>query len=178
MTTSAAGFFRLGFRGMAAITHGGFLFHSNTIDPVVKYRVKGMFREKKLGILASGVILTNVMALRTIVGLMMGLAIQLALMQPLLSGSEVSHCAGSTCCEELASCPCANNDDAEKQPSPIAPAPVDSKLGAPRARHLDCSLLWIQPEVLEAEVGTTSIPASHLGFEGVPLSVAFCTFVI
>jgi hypothetical protein len=36
-------------------------------------------------------------------------------------------------------------------------------------------ILW---EASQGVVATASIPESHVGFAGVPLSVAFCTFVI
>jgi hypothetical protein len=118
------------------------------------------------------------MTLRAMVRLIMGLTIQFALMQPMWSANPVSHCAESSCCEGLPACPCASNDDPDQKPAPLAPAPVDLKLSAPKARELDLTALLILWETSQAVVATASIPESHGGFAGVPLSVAFCTFVI
>jgi hypothetical protein len=129
--------------------------------------------------MVSAITLIPVTAFRTIMGLIMGLAIQLALLQPLLSADSVSdRCAAAGCCDEMASCPCASNGDPEQKPAPIAPAQLDSKLSPPKARELDLLPLLIPPDTSEAVVAAASIPESHVGFAGVPLSVAFCTFVI
>ena len=128
--------------------------------------------------MASDVTHIHVSGIRTIIGLILGLAIQFALVQPSLATKPASHCAASSCCEELSSCPCASNDDAEQRPSPLAPAPVDLKLSPPKARELDFITLLKVLERAGPIAPPASIPESHVGFTGVPLSLAFCTFVI
>jgi len=87
--------------------------------------------------------------------------------------------AGShDCCQGKTSCPCASESKQIPQQIPAAPAPVDLKLNAPKARELDFLTLFFLPETPEAVPVTASFPESRVGFTGVPLSVAFCSFVI
>ncbi|MEO8614134.1 MAG: hypothetical protein ABI600_03255 [Luteolibacter sp.] len=55
---------------------------------------------------------------------------------------------------------------------------MDLKLSAPKARELDFLTLFFLTDSSETVPCIASFPESHCGFSGVPLSVAFCTFVI
>jgi len=124
-----------------------------------------------------------VTVIKSIVGLFLGLVIQLSQIQPCAAADTKPACpsvaAGThDCCGGKTSCPCANNSEQTPTPAPIIPAAADLKLSAPKARELDFLALLFLPEISEAVPATASIPESHVGFSGVPLSVAFCTFVI
>ena len=82
-----------------------------------------------------------------------------------------------SCCESLQSCPCAKKSDPDQKPSPLIPLSGDLKWFASKASEpagLD-ELILTQTEF---EVGTGSQREGPIAFAGVPLSVAFCCFVI
>ena len=121
--------------------------------------------------------------LKSIVGLFLGLVIQLSQVQPCSAADFKQPCPtvkahSHSCCEGKTACPCASKSEQAPTPIPIAPASVDLKLNAPKLRELDFLTLFFLPEFSEAVPATASVSQSHNGFTGVPLSVAFCTFVI
>ena len=139
--------------------------------------------EKKIGIINHRANLTTVTVLKSIVGLFLGLVIQLSQVQPCAAMDSQLPCpsvAASVhdCCKGKSSCPCAGRSEQAPTPAPAVPVSVDLKLNAPKARELDFLSLFFLPEISEAVPATASFPESHSGFSGVPLSVAFCTFVI
>lgn len=121
------------------------------------------------------------MIFKFVIALFLGLVIQFSQVQASLAAESGKSCgeAGEamSCCEGLQSCPCAKGGDSEQKPSPLIPAALDLKtllsktsesinldaLVSPRAETIKC-------------FATQTDPAS--GFAGVPLSVAFCRFLI
>lgn len=141
------------------------------------------FLEKKIGIITHRVTLITVTVLKSIVGLFLGLVIQLSQVQPCAAADSKLPCPSVAarvhdCCKGKASCPCMGKSEQAPMPVPAVPVSVDLKLNAPKARELDFLALFFLPEISEAVLATASIPESRSGFTGVPLSVAFCTFVI
>ena len=125
----------------------------------------------------------GVMTLKSIVGLFLGLVIQLSQVQACPATDSTPSCpavaaSAHDCCKEKTSCPCALESKKAPLPIPAAPAPVDLKLSAPKVRELDFLALFFLPKIPEAVPAIASFPESHVGFAGVPLSVAFCSFVI
>ena len=125
----------------------------------------------------------GVMILKSIVGLFLVLVIQLSQVQACPATESNPSCpavaaSAHDCCKEKTSCPCVSERKQAPQPIPAAPAPVDLKLSAPKVRELDFLALFFLPKISEAVPATASFPESHRGFTGVPLSVAFCSFVI
>ena len=121
--------------------------------------------------------------LKSIVGLFLGLVIQLSQIQPCAAADTALSCPSVAakvhdCCKGKSSCPCASKSERAPIPAPAIPAAVDLKLNVPKVREADFLALFFLPEISEAVPATASIPESHVGFSGVPLSVAFCTFVI
>ncbi len=121
--------------------------------------------------------------LKSIVGLFLGLVIQLSQVQPCQAAESKHSCPPASahsrsCCEGKAACPCVSKGEQVPTPNPIAPPTVDLKLAAPKLREIDIFALFYLLEFSEAVPATASASESHSGFTGVPLSVAFCTFVI
>ncbi|MBK1882782.1 hypothetical protein JIN85_10170 [Luteolibacter pohnpeiensis] len=122
------------------------------------------------------------MAIKSIVALFLGLLLQLSQVQAGLACLTTDDCAPMkshtmSCCADQASCPCASNSEDEPKPAPIAPATAQLKLEFPAPVELDH-----EPGMLIASglpVAPPSVPADlNVGYEGVPLSVAFCSYVI
>jgi hypothetical protein len=122
------------------------------------------------------------MHIKSIIALFMGLVIQLSQVQAscMASGSAKS-CGTETqamsCCDGLESCPCADEGDSNQTPTPLTPAAVDLKpLISPAPERISPAALF--PPRTDAVVPTASWVELRSGFSGVPLSVAFCRFVI
>ena len=121
------------------------------------------------------------MGMRSIVALFLGLLIQLSQVQSCLAAEPAKPCATKAhpgcCCDGMRSCPCAKDSDQNQKPAPLIPAALDLKLlisKTPGTHGLDALI----PPPAAAVVFTASSPKSRNGFAGVPLSVAFCRFVI
>ncbi len=141
------------------------------------------FRKRRLEYPRDTFTLMCVALLKFTVGLFLGLVIQLSQIQPCVAADSEQSCPTvaarvHTCCEGKVSCPCANNSQQAPTPAPAIPVSVDLKLNAPKARELDFITLFFLPDSSNAKPGIVRFPESTFGFLGVPLSVAFCSFVI
>ncbi len=121
------------------------------------------------------------MAIKSIIALFLGLVIQLSQVQLGSAAEPVKSCGGNAhsmcCCDGLQSCPCAKESDSDHKPSPLIPAQGDLKWLVSKATEptgLDKSSF----PLTEAVVSTGSQMEARSAFAGVPLSVAFCRFVI
>jgi len=121
------------------------------------------------------------MNLRSIIGLLMGLVIQLSQVPSCLAAKGTEPCTTqghpAGCCEGLESCPCAGSTNSAPTPAPLIPAEVELKCLISPAPAANDSQLVVSPpaDCLNSSVSPTE---SRSGFEGVPLSVAFCSFII
>lgn len=121
------------------------------------------------------------MDFRTVIALLMGLLIQLSQVQTCVAGGVIPSCATTArsmaCCDGVKSCPCAKSSESNQKPALPAAAAIELK--------------WLVSETAENDLPGTSVsppndavrPAATVsefrsGFAGVPLSVAFCRFVI
>ncbi len=81
------------------------------------------------------------------------------------------------CCDPGKSCHCASQSESPAKPAPLAPAAPELKFAfiAPPATDDSAApaVASFPPRVLTA-LGT----GARAGYAGVPLSVAFCSFVI
>ena len=121
------------------------------------------------------------MTVKSIIAFLLGLVIQLSQVPSSLAGETAKSCATSMqrmdCCKGMESCPCAKESDQEQKPTPLAPTSVELKLlisKAPDQPSVD-ALIFPPTEALSA---TVSQLENRNGYAGVPLSVAFCRFVI
>ena len=121
------------------------------------------------------------MAIKSIIALFLGLVIQFSQVQSGFATEPGKSCGvladSLCCCAGLQSCPCAKEGDSNQKPGPLIPAapelkPLISK--APATINFD-AMTSPQAEEVEFSVSQTD-PAK--GFAGVPLSVAFCRFII
>jgi hypothetical protein len=124
----------------------------------------------------------GVVNIRVVIALCLGLLFQLFLLggaRPLQESSE--FCCGDSqsmdCCADLDFCPCLEEGDSKQTPTPLIPAGLDLKLGLAQAPGENCPVAMIQ------SAGDVVIPSKFClgarhGFLGVPVSVAFCRFVI
>lgn len=83
-----------------------------------------------------------------------------------------------SCCDGLKSCPCAKECDPAQKPGPLIPAGADLKLLVSKASEptgLDTPTIPQTEELIENVASQTDVRSA---FAGVPLSVAFCRFVI
>jgi hypothetical protein len=121
------------------------------------------------------------MNLKPIAALFMGLVIQFAQMQSCVAASSANPCEGKTpsacCCDGLKSCPCASDSNPDQSPSPLAPAVGDLKFLVSKTPGTNSSNEPISPRT-EDMVSSAPLSEAWKFYPGVPLSVAFCTFVI
>jgi len=120
------------------------------------------------------------MTFKIISALCMGLILQLSQVRLSAAAETGISCGNSesmSCCTGRDSCPCAKESDSQQNPPPLFPATVDFKLLVSKTS---------EPDQLEASVSPPSDKVfsntcrldSMSGYAGLPLSVAFCTFVI
>lgn len=121
------------------------------------------------------------MVIRSIIALFMGLVIQLSQVQPCWASAPTKSCAENSetacCCGGYQSCPCASESDSDQKPAPSIPAAPDLKPLISKAPETHI------PEASATPPAAAEVPAALLiesinGYAGVPLSVAFCSFVI
>ena len=121
------------------------------------------------------------MGIRSIIALFMGLVIQLSQVQLCVAAESTKSCATSgdrmSCCEGLKSCPCAKKSDPVEKPAPLVPAAVDLKLFVSKASGPSGFDVIHFPQSVRVLVSAAR-RESNTGYAGVPLSVAFCRFVI
>ncbi|MES2438443.1 MAG: hypothetical protein V4584_05235 [Verrucomicrobiota bacterium] len=120
------------------------------------------------------------MGLKAIIALFLGLVIQISQVHSGLAAS-VAACGdmnqSMSCCEGTRSCPCISESDPDQKPAPLIPATVELKWFVTRSHEPDRFLAAVAP--LENPVPAVSrVRENRAGYSGVPLSVAFCSFVI
>jgi hypothetical protein len=118
------------------------------------------------------------MDVRSIIALFLGLVIQFSQVPSRVMDQPTKACATAmSCCEGLDACPCARNNESDQKPAPVIPASVELKIAIAIASvsHDTVALL---SKAIEGNAVMGSQRESCVGFAGVPLSVAFCTFVI
>jgi hypothetical protein len=139
------------------------------------------FSEKKIGIPTFRIILTSVNASRAIIALLLALVIQWSQVLGCTAAGSANTCETSatpmSCCDGHDSCPCVSESDPVQKPAPLAPATLDLKLLVAKAVDLLDTAAWISPASEIARV-IPHHPEFRSGFAGVPLSVAYCSFVI
>jgi hypothetical protein len=121
------------------------------------------------------------MDFRTVIALFMGLLIQLSQVQTCVAGGAIPPCATTThsmaCCDGVKSCPCAKSGESNQKPSLPVAAAVDLKWLVSNTDESDLPGTSVSPPI-DAAHPAASVSEFHSGFLGVPLSVAFCRFVI
>ncbi len=121
------------------------------------------------------------MGIKTFIALLMGLVIQLSQVQVRAAPEPSKSCATAGqrmgCCEGLKSCPCAKKSDPKEKPAPLIPASAELKLFVSKASvPVDFDTIYFPQSVHTRVRKSHSEPRN--GYAGVPLSVAFCSFVI
>ncbi len=121
------------------------------------------------------------MVIKSVIALLLGLVIQLSQVPSCLAGETAKPCATSAqrmdCCKDMKSCPCVKGSNQKQKPTPLIPESVDLKFlfsKAPETPRLDALIVPPADTVL----ATASALEIRNGYSGVPLSVAFCCFVI
>lgn len=116
------------------------------------------------------------------VGLLLALAIQLVQMQPALASVEDSTCATdghhACCCTGADHCPCVKS--APERESKAPQSQVSADLKAQDLAKPSSTTAVLEPAFTSGTrpLVTWATDRLPIGFEGVPLSVAFCRFVI
>ena len=122
------------------------------------------------------------MNVRAITALIMGLLLQWSMMGALPAANPAGSCgaeaASMSCCAPDKPCPCLKNqENPGKRQDPLAPKAPDLKSVFTLTSSTDDGV-----SALAAPTPSRSTPharaGSTAGFPGVPLSVAFCSFVI
>ncbi len=117
-------------------------------------------------------------ALKSIIVLFMGLVLQLSQARACLATQTEHACvANMSCCEDLDSCPCASESRENEKPAPLLPAGVDLKVILSKAPEAPAPETRLSPAA-GSRVALVSPALFRNGYAGVPLSVAFCRFVI
>jgi hypothetical protein len=120
--------------------------------------------------------------LRMILALFMGLIIQWSQMHACLGDSTYPKCAepssAMSCCKSIKSCHCAEDTNPEQKPAPVVVVSVDLKLLLSKPPENDRFVTVVCSRSSTSEETAISTPDWHAGFAGVPLSVAFCRFLI
>ncbi|MDB6077324.1 MAG: hypothetical protein JWO82_1071 [Akkermansiaceae bacterium] len=124
------------------------------------------------------------MALRSVVGLLLGMVLQVFLVVPGGALTTTAPCAipqaavVCSCCHQETSCPCAKTTEQKEKP-PVPEAPSSSTL------KIDVAFVpeAVQPLPFAAGIEYGSLlpersPPARAGYSGVGLSVAFCRLVI
>ena len=129
----------------------------------------------------SRITLIAAMAIKSIIALFLGMVIQFSQVQSGFAAEPGKSCGvladSLRCCEGLQSSPCAKESDSNQKPGPLIPAALELKpliSKAPETINLD-AMISPQAEDVGSSVPQTDPPR---GFSEVPLSVAFCRFVI
>lgn len=120
------------------------------------------------------------MGLKAVIALFLGLVIQFSQVQSGLAAS-ISACGDKdqpmSCCEGPKSCPCISETDADQKPTPLIPATVDLKWFVSKPQEPDRFIAVVSPPAASV-LPATRARENRTGYSGVPLSVAFCSFVI
>ena len=118
------------------------------------------------------------MGIKSVIALLLGLVIQLAQV-PLCFALESAapQTPSVCCCTGSDSCPCVSESEPPPRPEPLVSVALDLKwlisqgsaCCRPGPRNVPSTDLTAPP---------VSLPESHRGYPGVPLSVAFCCYII
>lgn len=118
---------------------------------------------------------------RSIVALFLGLVIQFSQVPTRAADQPANPCATQSiamaCCAGLEACPCVDDSAPGEKPAPAIPAGVNLKYSLATSSEdgnmeATPSSLLASISVLESQTDIRS------GYQGVPLNVAFCSFVI
>ena len=121
------------------------------------------------------------MPLKSVITLILGLVFQLA--QVLPGAVTTAPCQtvskSCDCCKGAQSCDCAVNEDSNQKPSP-APLESGNLLKFPAAKSVETHVSADFPRETPPSAIATVFPKTEptIGYTGIRLSVAFCTFVI
>lgn len=122
------------------------------------------------------------MNIRATFALIMGLLLQWSMVQAFPDATPAEHCATASapmaCCASKQVCPCVvDKGESGEKPAPLAPASPVLKLVFVGVPSTDNSV-----EIAAISVAVHGSPYARAdsvaGYPGVPLSVAFCSFVI
>jgi len=123
------------------------------------------------------------MGLKTITAFCAGMLLQLSQIGSCLPAisfetavSSGAVCA-SSCCEEMESCPCFETGGQDERPAPLVPAPTDLK-GQLAKSPERATLVNVDSPARQTPPTAAVVRNVPRGYLGVPLSVAFCSFVI
>lgn len=118
------------------------------------------------------------MVLKAVIALFLGLVIQFSQVQSALAAS-IYACGdmeqSMSCCE--GSCPCISETDSDQKPAPLIPATLDLKWLVSKPQEADRFIAMVSPPAASV-LPIAGARESRPGYSGVPLSVAFCSFVI
>jgi hypothetical protein len=122
------------------------------------------------------------MNLKVVIALFLALVIQLSQAQSFgVTSSSPAPCGDGahpmSCCEGSRSCPCAGQGESGQKPAPLIPGVIELKPLVSQVSETICPSPVFLPRT-DATVHTASPFEFRTGYAGVPLSVAFCTFVI
>lgn len=121
------------------------------------------------------------MTIKSIIALFLGLLIQFSQVQSSFADEAVKSCGEQgefmSCCEGLRSCPCAKGGDSEQKPGPLIPATLELKPLLSKASETISLDVLVSPRAESIEWYARQTDSAR-GFAGVPLSVAFCRFLI
>lgn len=118
--------------------------------------------------------------MRSIIGLLMGLVIQFSQVQISVAGDTAESChreGGASCCDDSQSCPCAEEKNPAQKPAPSVPAGQDLKWLISRTTESKKLEFFTSPPADTGALSSFFLEPKN-GYLGVPLSVAFCRFVI
>jgi len=121
------------------------------------------------------------MNVKAIIALLMGLVIQLSQVQACVAaisaGPSGAKAHPMCCCDGLQSCPCASDRGPDRKPAPLIPAAVDLKFFISKTAVANSLDVPVSPRATTV-VATAAHWEARRAYAGVPLSVAFCCFVI
>ena len=114
--------------------------------------------------------------------LFLALVIQLAQVRSMPDSPQAKTCAevatmATSCCGGPQSCPCIDTDDTSQKPAPVLPATSDLKFTflALSGADVTSGPAAAPPHLV---LHTNPVAGIRAGYSGVPLNVAFCSFVI
>lgn len=120
------------------------------------------------------------MGLKAVIALFLGLVLQFSQAQSGVA-ALLATCGDvdqpMSCCEEAKSCPCLSETDPDQKPAPLVPATVDLKWFISKSAEPD-RFTPVPPSLERPVLSATRAGDTFAGYAGVPLSVAFCSFVI
>ena len=121
------------------------------------------------------------MNFKSIIALFMGLVIQLSQMQSCMAATAADpsgvNARPMCCCEGLQSCPCVSDRGPDRKPAPFIPGAVDLKWLISKATEPNILDAPVVPRT-ETRIFIVSRTEARWAYVGVPVSVAYCSFVI